>query len=87
MSTVDLGSARWRKSSRSNNGNNGNCVEVALLDARWRKSSWSNGGNNGDCVEVAFTGPAAAIRDSKNPAGPTLLLPGAQFHALLDSLR
>lgn len=37
---------------------------------RWRKSSFS-GGDNGDCVELANTG---AIRDSKNPDGPRLVL-------------
>jgi hypothetical protein len=30
MSTVELSGASWRKSSRSNGGNNGNCVEVAF---------------------------------------------------------
>lgn len=37
---------------------------------RWRKSSFS-GGNGGQCVELAHT--LAAVRDSKNPAGPTLV--------------
>jgi hypothetical protein len=36
---------------------------------RWRKSSYS-GGEGGQCVEVA--GTLGAVRDSKNPAGPTL---------------
>jgi hypothetical protein len=31
MSTVDLSGARWRKSSRSSNGNNSACVEVAFV--------------------------------------------------------
>jgi uncharacterized protein DUF397 len=39
-----------------------------LSAAVWRKSSYS-GGNGGACVELANIG---AIRDSKNPAGPTL---------------
>jgi hypothetical protein len=39
-----------------------------LSAAVWRKSSRS-GGNNGACVELANIG---AVRDSKNPAGPTL---------------
>lgn len=39
---------------------------------RWRKSSFS--GNQGNCVELAHT--RTAIRDSKNPAGPVLLVPG-----------
>ncbi|MGH3478876.1 MAG: DUF397 domain-containing protein [Pseudonocardiaceae bacterium] len=55
---------RWRKSSRS--GVEGNCVELA-----WRKSSHS--GEDGNCVELAHT--PGAIRDSKNPAGPVLLVP------------
>jgi hypothetical protein len=36
---------------------------------RWRKSSRS-GGTNGNCVELAHT--LGAVRDSKNPTGPTL---------------
>jgi hypothetical protein len=31
MPTPDLSTARWRKSSRSNTGNNGACVEITLL--------------------------------------------------------
>jgi hypothetical protein len=87
MSFVDLGTARWRKSSRSNNGNNGECVEITFPAVEWRKSSRSNNGGDGDCVEVAFAGPAAAIRDSKNPTGPALVLPTGQFHTLLGTLR
>jgi hypothetical protein len=34
----------------------------------WRKSSFS--GNSGECVQVRQD--LAAVRDSKNPAGPTL---------------
>ncbi|MGX7824131.1 DUF397 domain-containing protein [Actinokineospora sp. 24-640] len=34
----------------------------------WRKSSKSAG--SGECVEIAST--LGAVRDSKNPAGPTL---------------
>lgn len=30
MSTVDLSGLKWRKSSRSGQSSNGNCVEVAL---------------------------------------------------------
>ena len=52
---------RWRKSSFSSNGTN--CVEVA-----WRKSSYSSNGSS--CVELASD--LAAVRDSKNPDGPTL---------------
>jgi hypothetical protein len=34
----------------------------------WRKSSYSSG--NGACVEIR--GDLTAVRDSKNPSGPTL---------------
>ncbi|MFC4855379.1 DUF397 domain-containing protein [Actinophytocola glycyrrhizae] len=37
---------------------------------RWRKSSLSDGQDT--CVELAHTG--TAVRDSKNPTGPTLTL-------------
>lgn len=38
------------------------------LPVRWRKSSRS--GQQTSCVEVAHT--LEAVRDSKNPSGPTL---------------
>ncbi|TQM81895.1 uncharacterized protein DUF397 [Saccharothrix saharensis] len=41
----------------------------------WRKSSRSNNGGNGNCVEVSLAGRSARVRDSKNPAGPTVALP------------
>lgn len=36
----------------------------------WRKSSYSSG-QGGACVELAYVG---AMRDSKNPNGPTLAI-------------
>jgi hypothetical protein len=51
----------WRKSSFS--GQTGQCVELGVA---WRTSSFSGG--TGDCVEVT----PGAVRDSKNPDGPTL---------------
>ena len=38
--------------------------------AAWRKSSHS--GDEGACVEMAVLPEAVAVRDSKDPAGPTL---------------
>jgi hypothetical protein len=46
-----------------------------LSTARWRKSTHS-GGNNGACIELANLG---AIRDSKNPTGPTLRINTAEL--------
>jgi len=54
----------WRKSSYSN-GSGGACVELG-----WKKSSHSNG-SGGECIELAFAG---AVRDSKNPEGPVLIV-------------
>jgi hypothetical protein len=84
---VALVEAAWRKSSRSNNGGNGACVQVALVDAAWRKTIRSTNGNNAACVEVAFTGPGAAVRDSKNPAGPALVVPAAAWQGLLGAAK
>lgn len=58
-----------------------------LAAARWRKSSYSSGGDDGACVEVAFVGPAVAIRDSKNPAQPPLVVSTADWRALLAAIR
>lgn len=45
---------------------------VDMSGARWRKSTRS-GDNGGNCVEVADNLPGlVAVRDSKDPAGPTL---------------
>lgn len=56
-----------------------------LMGVRWRKSSFSSGDGDDNCVEVAFVGPATALRDSKNAAGPVLLLPTAAWGALLTA--
>ena len=49
----------------------------------WCKSSHSSHTN---CVEVAFPANAAAMRDSKNPAAPTLAIPRHALTHLLRSL-
>ncbi|MEU8730394.1 MULTISPECIES: DUF397 domain-containing protein [Streptomyces] len=52
-------------------------VSTDMTGVRWLRSSYSTGANN--CVETARP-PAGrwagllAVRDSKNPAGPALLL-------------
>ncbi|MFA1546675.1 DUF397 domain-containing protein [Actinomadura chokoriensis] len=44
-----------------------------LTNATWRKASRS-GENGGNCVELADVAGAVAVRDSKDPNGPILLL-------------
>ena len=64
--------------------------ELTAAGARWRKSSYSDGAGN-NCVEAAdLTGTrynAIAIRDSKQPEGPALLIPALAFTALVDAIR
>ncbi|MGW5689613.1 DUF397 domain-containing protein [Streptomyces asiaticus] len=56
-----------------------------LSGARWRKSSYSGGAN--DCVEIAdltdTAYAAVAIRDSKEPNGPVLLVAPDSFEAFV----
>ncbi|TDV45519.1 DUF397 domain-containing protein [Actinophytocola oryzae] len=50
-------------------------------NAQWRKSTWSDQGEN--CVEVWRDSQVAAVRDSKNTAGPMLNLPVSALVNLL----
>jgi hypothetical protein len=59
---------------------------VELSSARWRKSTRSNAGSNGACVEVATLNHHTAIRDSKNPTGPTLIIPTQAWTQLLTTI-
>ncbi|MBM0229019.1 MULTISPECIES: DUF397 domain-containing protein [Micromonospora] len=45
----------------------------------WRKSSHS--GDEGACVEMAVLPAAVAVRDSKDPTGPTLVFSPAAWAA------
>ena len=42
-----------------------------MSELTWRKSTYSGTTDNSNCVELAARG---AVRDSKNPAGPVLLV-------------
>ena len=57
-----------------------------LSRADWRKSSYSS--QSGNCVEVAINLPGmVAIRDSKDPGGPSLLVPAAEWRAFVRGLK
>ncbi|WP_327148893.1 DUF397 domain-containing protein [Nocardia sp. NBC_01329] len=60
-------------------------MTVDLSNADWFKSSRSGGDKN--CVEVAFlTDGAVGIRDSKNPAGPALVVDPVAWDSFLASV-
>jgi hypothetical protein len=61
VTTTDLSSVTWRKSSRSNGDYS--CVQVADLHNGYR-----------------------AIRDSKNPTGPALIVTTAEWAAFVTGL-
>lgn len=64
-----------------------NASALAANEA-WRKSSYSDG-NGTSCVETTDLAPAVdiAVRDSKNPAGPALLLPATAWSAFVTHVR
>jgi hypothetical protein len=58
-----------------------------LTRAEWRKSSRS-GDNGGNCVEVARNLPGVvAVRDSKNPDGPALIVSKDEWATFTARLR
>ena len=52
------------------------------LDSRWRKSTRSE--QNGACVEARVVDGAVDVRDSKDPAGPTLRFTAGQWKAFIN---
>jgi hypothetical protein len=60
-------------------------MQQDLTRAIWAKSSHS--GPNGNCVEVARNLPGTvAVRDSKDPDGPVLILTCRQWKALTEGI-
>jgi hypothetical protein len=58
-----------------------------LSCAHWRKASYS-GTNGGNCVEVAANLPGVvAVRDSKDPDGPVLVLDPAAWQAFAGRVK
>ncbi|OKK11998.1 hypothetical protein AMK09_30565 [Streptomyces sp. CB02488] len=54
----------------------------------WRKSSYSGGGSSGgDCLEVAGLTARTAVRDSKNPTGPALVLGNRAWAAFVEDAK
>ncbi|TDC81718.1 DUF397 domain-containing protein [Actinomadura sp. 7K507] len=57
-----------------------------LSRAVWRKASRSTS-NGGECVEVAGVPGTVAIRDSKDPSGPRLIMTPDDFRRLAEELK
>jgi hypothetical protein len=62
----------------------GNCMELSNL--AWRKASYS-ADNGGHCIELATVPETVAIRDSKDPEGPKLLVNRDDFRRLTETIR
>jgi Domain of unknown function (DUF397) len=62
-------------------------VDADLSRAVWHKSTFSNG-NGGDCVEAARNLPGiVAVRDSKNPDRPALVVSDQAWSKLLRGIK
>jgi len=59
---------------------------MELTSASWRKASRSTG-NGGACVEVADLPGSIAVRDSKDPHGPHILLTRDDFQHLAKAIK
>ncbi|WP_019632825.1 DUF397 domain-containing protein [Actinomadura atramentaria] len=57
-----------------------------LTHVTWRKATRS-GDNGGNCIEVASVPETIAVRDSKDPEGPRLLLPRDEFRTFAAVVR
>jgi len=56
-----------------------------LVGADWRKSRYS--GKLGNCVELAAVGPRVAVRNSRFPDEPALLLTRSELGSLLAEVK
>ena len=59
--------------------------KLEVSDLQWRTARRSAG--NGACVQVAPANGQIAIRDSKDPDGPTLNYPVRAFRLFLDATK
>ncbi|GAA3815282.1 hypothetical protein GCM10022403_056080 [Streptomyces coacervatus] len=59
---------------------------IDLSSVAWRKSSYSDE-EGADCVEIADLPGTVPVRDSKNPAGPILLVPTPAWTAFIGGLQ
>ncbi len=83
MHDMDLSSTDLTGTDLSGTGLTG----TDLARAEWRKASHSST-NGGNCVEVAANLPGiVAVRDSKNPSGPALVVTPADWAAFTTGIK
>ncbi|MGW4424128.1 DUF397 domain-containing protein [Streptosporangium sp. NPDC004631] len=62
-------------------------MDQSTPNLAWYKSTRS-GANNDDCVEVAnLPGGGRAVRDSKDPNGPTLSFTADEWRTFVNALK
>lgn len=91
---IEALSPAWRRSSRSTSGEH--CVEVATVvpgieaedfsRTAWVKST-SSQQTTDQCVELGDVSGYVAVRDSKDPDGPKLILEGPAWRTLRDEIK
>jgi hypothetical protein len=57
-----------------------------VTSVAWRTSSYS-GDNGGTYVEIGTTGPAIAVRDSKNQNGPQLAFAATTWKTFTEQVK
>ena len=57
-----------------------------LSNAQWRKASQSTD-NGGNCVEISSLADIIAVRDSKDPTGPTLAFSTGAWRSFTEGLK
>jgi hypothetical protein len=60
-------------------------VDGELAGRQWRKSNRSN--SAGACVEISTLDELVAVRNSKDPEGPVLVLTAEEWRAFMNSLK
>lgn len=56
-----------------------------MTELNWHKSSYS--GSQANCVEAASLPNAVAVRDSKHPDGPALVIMAARWQSFMASVK
>ncbi|MEU3353456.1 DUF397 domain-containing protein [Streptomyces sp. NPDC037389] len=66
-----------------------NCLTALSVadETSWFKSSYSTQDNGGGCVSIAMLTERVGIRDSKEPNGPALTVPGRAWTSFIGEVQ